>query len=414
MILNIVNNGSRDFLSATRRLAKMSLPLQLWIIENYTSEGEVILDPMAGSGTILVACSMGRDVIAVELEQKFVDMMGKNWEKIRQRGSQLGCSMGRCQIIQGDARNLEGILADKIITSPPYAEQPETSRTNHGILNHPDDCRCNFCRKNRGNKGMLQGYRRVDKIITSPPYAEVNQMPRDNPDPTADKNARANIGKAYSDNPVNIGNLYYGEIDKIITSPPYEEAMGEKHHSPRADKLAEEKSNPVTYTDRVDSIITSPPYENAITGKEAGIDWSKGTRGKAEGNKPRNRSKEPAFGHLAGFGMPLGYSEAPENIGNLKSDTYLEAMLSVYKNCFAVLKSGGLIILVVKNFIRNKQIIRLDLDTIKLCEQGGFTFKERHYRKLPSQSFWRVIYHKKFPDVEQITSEDVLVFEKAS
>ena len=49
--------------------AKMSLPLQLWIIENYTRAGETILDPMAGSGTILVACSLGRNVIAVELEQ---------------------------------------------------------------------------------------------------------------------------------------------------------------------------------------------------------------------------------------------------------------------------------------------------------------------------------------------------------
>jgi len=48
--------------------AKMSLPLQLWLIDNFTKEGEVILDPMAGSGTILVACSMGRNVIAVDLE----------------------------------------------------------------------------------------------------------------------------------------------------------------------------------------------------------------------------------------------------------------------------------------------------------------------------------------------------------
>ena len=69
------------------------------------------------------------------------------------------------------------------------------------------------------------------------------------------------LQQRYGDAEGQIGNLSYGEIDKIITSPPYEEAMGDKHHSPRADKLAEEKSNPVTYTDRVDSIITSPPYE---------------------------------------------------------------------------------------------------------------------------------------------------------
>jgi len=92
--------------------AKMSLPLQLWIIENYTKAGETILDPMSGSGTVLVACSMGRNVIAVELEQKFVDMMNKNWEKIRQRGAQLGYEVGWCKIIQGDARQLEAILCN--------------------------------------------------------------------------------------------------------------------------------------------------------------------------------------------------------------------------------------------------------------------------------------------------------------
>ncbi len=69
-------------------------------------------------------------------------------------------------------------------------------------------------------------------------------------------------------------------------------------------------------------------------------------------------------------------------------------------------------ILVTKNFIRNKQVIRLDTDTIKLCEQVGFKFLERWSRKLPSQSFWRIIYYKKHPEVEQINHEDVLVFNR--
>ncbi|KKK82688.1 hypothetical protein LCGC14_2800900, partial [marine sediment metagenome] len=177
---------------------------------------------------------------------------------------------------------------------------------------------------------------------------------------------------------------------------PYEEAMGEKHHSPRADKLAEEKSNPVTYTDKVDSIITSPPYE---------------------GTEARDRSQDTSYIEdrervYAGGSINIGkgYQAEPGNIGNLKSDSYLEAMLQVYQQCFNVLKPQGLMILVTKNFIRNKQVVRLDTDTIKLCEQAGFSYLERHYRKLPSQSFWRIIYHQKYPEVEQINHEDVLVF----
>jgi hypothetical protein len=69
-------------------------------------------------------------------------------------------------------------------------------------------------------------------------------------------------------------------------------------------------------------------------------------------------------------------------------------------------------ILVTKNFIRNKRVIRLDTDTIKLCEQAGFSFVERRHRKLPSQSFWRIIYYQKHPDVPVIDKEDILVFRK--
>ena len=69
-------------------------------------------------------------------------------------------------------------------------------------------------------------------------------------------------------------------------------------------------------------------------------------------------------------------------------------------------------ILVTKNFIRDKRIIRLDEDTIKLCEKAGFSFVERHHRKLPAQSFWRVIYYQKYPYVERIEHEDILVFGK--
>ena len=101
--------------------AKMSLPLQIWLIENYTKPGETILDPMSGSGTLMVCCSLGRNCILVELEEKFCKMMEANWEKVKQRGAQLGYTMGQAQIIQGDARNLEGLLVDKCLFSPPFA-----------------------------------------------------------------------------------------------------------------------------------------------------------------------------------------------------------------------------------------------------------------------------------------------------
>ncbi len=256
--------------------AKMMLPLELWLIENYSKPGDVILDPMGGSGTLLVACAMGRHVITVELEQKFVDMQRGNWLKICERGPMMGYQMGTAQMIQGDARNLPALLVDKCIFSPPYAEAQATT----------DDA-----------------------------YVSKHN--------TGGKLATHHVSTG------NLGNLPYGSIDKVIRSPPYEGTVSQGE-GPLAVKAP--------HASQGDKMLTS-------------------------------------------------YSADSGNIGNLKSDSYLAAMLTVYQNCHSVLKAGGVMCLVTKNFIRNRKEVRLDLDTIKLCEQAGFTFKERHHRKLTSQSF---------------------------
>jgi len=360
----------------------MSLPLQLWIIERYTKAGDVILDPMAGSGTILIACSLGRNVIVLDLEQKFVDMMRGNWEKIKQRGPQMGYKMGEAVILQGDARNLERLLADKVIFSPPFSEQGA------------DEAAKYFPRRHRGTikpsefmPGNIQNlpYGQIDKIITSPPYAKtlqadndsgqrrIERLRKEGHDDIADRIEKAHNWHQHEadynpDNPDNIGNLPYGEIDAVITSPPYERSL----------KLTNEDKDIQKRTERMSKA----------------------------GYKPKD------FIHTSSCALWGGYSENKNNIGNLKSGSYLSAMLQVYQECWRCLKIGGLMILVVKNFIRNKKEIRLDLDTIKLCEQAKFTFQERWYRELPAQSFWRILYRNKYPEAPEIKFEDVLIFRK--
>ena len=297
-----------------RHPAKLVLPLQIWLIERYSKPGDILLDCMAGSGTILVGAAMGRHIICVELEEKFCEIMRGNWEKIQQQGPELGYSMGNALILQGDARNLSEIVGevDLAVFSPPYSES----------LKHPvADREAEF------EKLRALGY----KI---------------NPD-SADNKVMAD---KYSDNPANIGNLKHGNL--------------------------------------ADVIMSSPPYEGSVSGKASGIDWSKGKR---ENGRLRDRSKEPAFGHLAGYGMPLEYSDQLSNIGNLKGQTYLEAMKLVYAQCFAILKPNGWLVLVVKNFIRDHKEIDLAGDTVQLCENAGFHLEETHYRRLTSQSFWRTI-----------------------
>ena len=343
--------------------AKMDAQLLIWIVEHYTEAGETILDPMAGSGTTMLACTLGRNCILVELEEKFCKMMRDNWEQVKMR-PQLGSTMGTCQIIRGDARQLEGLLVDKIVSSPPYSDISMGGGLNTKPPREGTKDQSGRSSDSPSQKGL------VDKIVTSPPYAEAVHSTGQSAEKVKKLGSKYSNGSqavsmehGYSEDPNNLGNLPYGQIDKIVTSPPYEGSIDRGNENFEDVKL-----------------------------HQAGM----------------SRKELLAIRRDA----QLGYGETTNNIGNLKSQSYLEAMLQVYQQCHKVLKPEGLMILVTKNFIRNKQVIRLDLDTIKLCEQAGFSFVERHYRELPSQSFWRVIYHQKFPDVEQIKSEDILVFRK--
>jgi len=361
--------------------AKMVLGLQIYLIEHYTKPGDTILDPMAGSGTILMACTLGRNVVCIELEDKFVKMQQDNWDKIKSLGPMLGFTMGKAVILQGDARNLEGLLADN--------------------------------------------------ILFSPPYAETNQMPRDNPDSTADKQGRGNIGKQYSENERNIGNLPYGKVSAVITSQPFAEVT---HHSDdntelkkyginlnrkgRVGGTAGENPNNIGNLKygNADAVITSPPFGDIVAGDNGKIATKKKLRaysGKPKQSLGGDRTSQKAIKerqqrHLTGNIAHIGQKWK----GGLQED-YLQAMLQVYRQCHKVLKDKGIMVLVTKNFIRDKKVIRLDLDTIKLCEKAGFKLKDILKRKLTSQSFWRIIYHNKYPDVEKIEFEDILVFEKA-
>jgi len=335
--------------------AKMHLGLALWIVGKYSQPGELILDPMAGAGTTMIATTLGRNVVLVDLEEKFIKMMQDNWEKLKTDGY----AIGNCQILQGDARNLSNLWADVCFFSPPYAETEASQRLPNTEVSKGGQTRYYHQELSIGNLS----YGDVDKIITSPPFQRQMQdtewMRQNKP-----SKHRGSKGGDYLDA---IGDLPYGEVDKIITSPPYEGICETTHASLEAEE--------------------GKVYQDKRPGRE-------GTKWEFTGQKKER------------------YSNSTNNIGNLKSQTYLEAMLQVYQQCYEVLKPDGLMILVTKDFIRNKKRVFLSIDTLKLCEQVGFVLEDWHERKLTQQSFWRVIYKKKYPDAPTIDTEDILVFKK--
>jgi len=436
--------------------AKANLNMLRWIIERYTKEGDVVLDPMAGTGsTGIIACYLNRKAILIDLEQKFVDMMTKNIERFKKACRFWKVKRPTPVAMQGDSRQLSNILCkvDSIIFSPPYEK---TVTQGKGILRRESSFggqSKNGYSRDEDNIGNLR-YEKIDTIITSPPYAEAQQgggiakqgYQGSKHSPTDLVGKRSYMPDKF-ENEENIGRLSYPKVDTIITSPP----LGHESTASKPTKLEEQglfkmghsKETPYTKENyrfkkgkergnigkrklfkripcspeeaefhdtrperkgttwewtkevkvEVDSIITSPPYEATFNVKKHTLSGI--------------AKRDPNFRVEVG-----GYGKSDANLGNLHTETYLSAMLKVYRECWKVLKSNGKMVIIVKNFIRNKKIVRLDLDTIKLCKKAGFQLVERWYSQLKQQSFWRIIYMKKYPSVPKIHYEHILVFQK--
>jgi modification methylase len=99
---------------------RYNIPLILALIHKYTKEGDTILDVMGGVGSILVATTLKRKVIMIELEDKFYDLALQNYAKIR-RDYPLSAD---ATIIHGDTRLVLPLPVQPtcIITSPPYGD----------------------------------------------------------------------------------------------------------------------------------------------------------------------------------------------------------------------------------------------------------------------------------------------------
>src|SRR5512134_2516550 len=103
--------------------AKFPETLVQEFIEFFTKEGETVLDPMAGTGSALVAAlRCGRNSYGIELNPKYAEIAR---QVIAEEREELGASIAGLQseIIHGDACNatqFEIPVIDFVITSPPY------------------------------------------------------------------------------------------------------------------------------------------------------------------------------------------------------------------------------------------------------------------------------------------------------
>ncbi|MBC8504203.1 MAG: site-specific DNA-methyltransferase [Anaerolineales bacterium] len=110
-----------------RHPAKYPETLVQEFIEFFTKEGQVILDPMVGTGsTIVAAMRSGRHSYGIELNSGYAQVAR---DVILQERENLGESASHLttEVINGDAAEIAGIISkhqippiDYVITSPPY------------------------------------------------------------------------------------------------------------------------------------------------------------------------------------------------------------------------------------------------------------------------------------------------------
>jgi DNA modification methylase len=96
-------------------------------IDFFTKRGQVVFDPMVGTGSTLVACAWrGRSGIGVELLEKYALITKKRLQKIVAQkilSEDEGMYQIFLKVIQGDARKIDEMdlpAIDYCITSPPY------------------------------------------------------------------------------------------------------------------------------------------------------------------------------------------------------------------------------------------------------------------------------------------------------
>ncbi len=377
------------------------------INEGWVKRGETVLDPFGGiAGFGYHALYYGLNFVAVELEQKFVDLGRQNIE-LWNRQLKGWHNLGTARIVQGDSRRLKFHMAkmigspDLVVSSPPYsdcnhnlsfktnedkekfakghklakmgrsikaikgsitfhdyghtpgnlANLPEgkfemvvgsppfsdCERGGTGVVKHPSDCHCNYCKKNKGNAGNVQG------------------------------------GKWGLNTEGQLGSMPEGSFDLIASSPLWE-----------------------------DTLTTKPEGKYGLT--EQGL-LSNGKR-------------------RGGSIITGDYGNKEGQLGNSSGDTFWSASREILQGCHDLLKPGGYAIWVCKDYIKSGKRVPFSDRWFALCESVGFKLICRHramlvkeYKgllittKKEKKSFFRRLHEKRFPDLK-IDWEDVLCLEK--
>ena len=129
---------SRDIRDKTIHPATFPITLAKKVMELFTHQGELVIDPFAGSGTTLVAAQdLNRNAVGFDLQGEYIDLCKKRLatNQLFNNAQQLA--------IQDDARNISKYFEPETVsliwTSPPYANLLNRERKNKSRRNRKNE-----------------------------------------------------------------------------------------------------------------------------------------------------------------------------------------------------------------------------------------------------------------------------------
>lgn len=116
--------------------AKMNLHLQKAIIDYVAKEGDALLDPFGGTGTLMMAALWGMRVVLIDIEEGYHQLQQRCLEGLEKQQS--GASQ-QVILLHGDNRFILPIPCNHIVTSPPYAGAMDARKVRTKREDAPDN-----------------------------------------------------------------------------------------------------------------------------------------------------------------------------------------------------------------------------------------------------------------------------------
>lgn len=309
------------------------------------------------------------------------------------------------RMVQGDSRRFAEIVGQvsAAVTSPPFTEdQPCASQTR--ALKDYESFKCGGVGAQKrtqemqspGQIGRLRAGE-VQAVITSPPYAESIKGDHAERETAEESRAKRNTpggstGKScrfggYGASEGNIGNLKEGRLDAAITSPPYDENSKHDHtHNQRDDRRGFRQGRGCHRGS--ENYGETPGQIGNLSG------------GSVEAVVTSPPWEDQLNNHDKGWTPPKAtpgvyqadYGATEGQIGNSTGETYWQAMRAVYEQMRLALKPGGVAAVVVKDYVKGGKRVPLCDDTLKLLVALGFEPLERVHAMLVKETVENTLF----------------------